>query len=139
MALSPTEPLIVATSFEEPPTAWDPITGERLYTLEGHSGGAFSADFSSDGTLIVTAGTDGTVRLWRATDGTEVLTIQGSADGVTDTRFFPDDSRILIGTEGGHVRIYTLDVEELATIARSRITRTLTDTECLKYHFEGCG
>jgi hypothetical protein len=39
----------------------------------------------------------------------------------------------------GTVRIYTLDAEELAALARSRLTRRLTDEECRKFlHTDKC-
>jgi WD40 repeat protein len=38
--------------------------GAVLDTLEGHVGWIRSIDFTPDGDLLVSSGTDGTVRLW---------------------------------------------------------------------------
>jgi WD40 repeat protein len=42
---------------------WSVATGECVQTLEGHSNGVNSAQFSPDGTNIVSASDDKTVRV----------------------------------------------------------------------------
>jgi hypothetical protein len=44
----------------------------------------------------------------------------------------------LVEAAEGSLHLLTLDVDELVQIARSRLTRTLTDTECDTYRFDPC-
>ncbi|MEI6428542.1 MAG: hypothetical protein WCO45_09175, partial [Pseudanabaena sp. ELA607] len=44
---------------------WD-VQGNLIAELKGHTGGVSSANFSADGSKIVTASDDGTARVWKA-------------------------------------------------------------------------
>ncbi len=43
---------------------WDAHTGEHLKSLKGHTGGVSSLAFSSDGKILASGRTDGTILLW---------------------------------------------------------------------------
>jgi WD40 repeat protein/peroxiredoxin len=45
---------------------WDSRSGAESFTFIGHDAGLKSAEFSRDGTRVVTAGQDGTIRVWDA-------------------------------------------------------------------------
>ena len=44
-----------------------------------------------------------------------------------------DGSRLAIPAADGTVRVYLLDPDELVRLAEERLSRTLTDDECLRY------
>jgi len=46
------------------PCILDAITGERLFTLLGHTGSISRLAFSADRTRLITASYDGTVKVW---------------------------------------------------------------------------
>ena len=53
--------------------------------------------------------------------------------------FSPDGFRLATGSRDGTVRIYALRLEDLIKIAQSRVTRSLTISECQKYlHQDAC-
>jgi WD40 repeat protein len=114
-------------------------TGRELHTLEGHPGGVLDVAFSPDGTGLVTAGLEGTAKVWEVATGRELLTLPGHVAGAFRVSFAPDGSRLAVSGEDGTVRIYVLDIDELMDLARSRLTRPLTDAECRQYlHVSSC-
>ena len=48
---------------------WDEVSGKVVLSLAGHRFGVTDAQWSPDGTRILTGSEDGTVRLWDATTG----------------------------------------------------------------------
>ena len=76
-------------------------------TLRGHTDVVWSAVYSSDGTRIATASSDGTAKVWSAITGKELLSVQGSTYSSDDSEagfvwyaaFSPDGK--LLATAGG--------------------------------------
>jgi len=114
---------------------WDASSGELLLELEGHTGPVQDGIWVSDSTAATVSG-DGTARLWDTRSGENLLTLPLD-------RGFPyvaasHDERRLATSSGDHVRVWTLDLDELLDIARGRLTRSLSAAECVTYHFEDC-
>jgi hypothetical protein len=58
---------------------------------------------------------------------------------VIGVAFDPEGMQVATGADDGTVRIYVVRVEDLITLARSRVTRSLTTEECQKYlHVDEC-
>lgn len=121
----------------------DPADPQELMTLSGHQGRVWSAAFSPDGRRLATISFDGMVKVWdvsegQETAGREILSL-GPGNNGREVTYSPD-GRFLATTSGsGLVRLYVTSVEELMSLAKSRVTRTLTADECQKYLPEsGC-
>ena len=80
---------------------WDAATGNKLHTLRGHRAAVFSADFSRDGTRIISSSEDQTARLWSAVDGEELRVFNGHGSRIGSVALSPDRDRIVTG--GGAV------------------------------------
>ena len=118
---------------------WDASTGELLLTLNGHTSTLKDFSFSLDGTRIATGGYDGTVRVWDTDSDDELLTFNSDSGGFWTVAFSPDGSRLITATDEGTIRTFFLDFDELILLAKSDLTRTLTEQECQKYlHTENC-
>ncbi len=74
--------------------------------LSGHTGSVGSADFSSDGRLVVTVGDDRTARVWNATTGTQ-LPVLGAQ--VLTAKLSPDGSQVVTASSDKTARVW--DVE----------------------------
>jgi WD40 repeat protein len=95
--------------------------------------------FSTDGTQLATAGSDGEVRIWDVESGRLLQTLSGHPAAVSSVSFNDDGSQLASIEVEGVVRVWALDVADLADIARRRLTRGLTDDECRQYlHTEVC-
>jgi WD40 repeat protein/DNA-binding SARP family transcriptional activator len=134
---SPVDDLVAVGPYDSAPdqslSIWNFRTGERTSTLEGHSGAPNDMAFSSDGTRLAVAGTDGTTRVWDPRTGHPQLTLGGHLALVSSVSFSPDGSQLATSSADGRVRIWALDVEVLLEIAKRRVTRALTDAECRRY------
>jgi hypothetical protein len=53
-------------------------------------------------------------------------------------RFAPNGQHVLV-SDAGSVMIHTTDVDELIEIARTRLTRELSDEECQRFLPDRCG
>jgi WD40 repeat protein len=81
----------------------------------------------------LTANGDGSIRVWDARSGQQQLELRGHAGLVSNVSFSPDGHWLASYGAEGTVRVWALDLDELAEIARRRVTRNLTDAECQRY------
>ena len=114
---------------------WDLTSGESQGRLAGHTGTVGDAAWDPDTSRnwIATASNDATVRLWNATTGVNELVLRGHQAPVWQVRFSPDGSRLASISSDGTVRVWALDLDDLITIARNKLTRELVDEECRQY------
>ena len=138
IAVSPDGSRIAATRLAGGGSIWDTETGERLASLDAHTGDISGVAFSPDGDLLATSGVDGTVRLWATESGTQELVLHSPEGPVWWVDFSPDGDR-LVTTSDDVARVWALDLDDLVAIAQERLTRSLTDDECLQYlHVAQC-
>jgi len=77
--------------------------------------------------------------LWDVTSGQELLILTGHKLNTAGVAFSPDGTRLAVSGGDGTVRLYVLPIEDLMGLARTRVTRALTDEECWQYlHVEQC-
>jgi WD40 repeat protein len=121
------------------PPVWDASSGQRLRTLETDAASADLA-FSRDGSrLAISTVDEGTfaIRIWDWPAGVETLKLRDGGDRVA----LSPDGRLLAGVRRRpvpFVRVWALDPDHLLQIARSRVTRSLTDDECRRYLQRSC-
>ena len=96
------------------------------------------AVLNPDGTRLVTALGRGELAIWDVDSGERLYTVEISDGVANEPEFSAAGSRLLVPAPSGTVHVLTLDVDELLDIARSRVTRSLTDQECRIYLGEAC-
>jgi len=101
----PTHPRVVVVS-DMTATVWDTGLKQEMVTLRGHTGQVNYAQFSLDGSRIVTASDDATARIWDATSGAEIAVLAGHDKSVKTAEFSPDASRMVTASEDGTVRVW---------------------------------
>ncbi len=119
----------------------DGTTLEHLDQItSAHQGGVNDLALNQDGTLLASAGVDGLVRVWDVATKSLLHQIPVSPTGdVGGVGFVGDTGHLLVtALETGELRKVTSDTEELLGIARSRVTRGFTETECTTYRIDPC-
>jgi WD40 repeat protein/serine/threonine protein kinase/DNA-binding XRE family transcriptional regulator len=135
---SPDGTRLATSSFDRTVKIWGIETGHELFTLTGHGATVWAIAFSPDGKLIATGSNDRTFRLWDADTGEPLLTIP-TAIAPTQAAFTPDSAGLVMSFINNETQVYLPRVEDLYTLARSRVSRTLTAEECQQYlHVEQC-
>ena len=90
------------------------------------------------GERIATASVDGTAKVWNAMTGVNLLTLPVKHRGAGGVSFSPDGKRLAVRAVSG-VYVFVLPIEDVVTLAKSRLTRTLTTEECQGYlHTSEC-
>jgi WD40 repeat protein len=114
-------------------TLWEVASGRKLHTLAGHSGLLMRLAFDQDGTRLASAAFDRQAKVWDVATGEELFTLYGNLSNVFGVAFSPDGGELATAGADGTVRTYTLDLDQLVTLAQARLTRHLTEEECQKF------
>jgi WD40 repeat protein len=88
---------------------WDAEQGIELGRFSGHTGPVEGALFSPNGSMLATAGSDGTVRLWDPQTFREVATLRRHDDRVGVLAFSPDGRKLASGGRDKLVWIWDVD------------------------------
>jgi len=143
IAFSPDGKWIASSGNDAAIRVWDSETGAEIFTLIGHTGPTFGVAFSPDGQYLASSSVDRTVKVWKLPKAgehvPEPLTLYGNMTAVYEVAFSPDGTRVVSVGRDLVVRVYELKIEDLIALAKSRLTRELTQNECQKYlHKQVC-
>ncbi len=138
VVFSPDGTRIATASLDGTARLWDASNGKELFGLLSHSASVFDIAFSGDSKYVATTSSDKTAKIWDVQTGKELLTLIAPS-GLTGVAFSPDGSQLAVAGRDGTTRIYLLHIEDLIALAKSRLTRSLTEQECQQYlHVEAC-
>lgn len=84
----------------------DPLSGNRICSLFGHTGQINSLAFTADGARLLTASEDGSARLWDVGTGDAVAEFRRHRGGVSDATMMPDARKIATASDDGTIRIW---------------------------------
>ncbi|OGO65230.1 MAG: hypothetical protein A2029_09535 [Chloroflexi bacterium RBG_19FT_COMBO_47_9] len=132
VAFSPDGDQLATINFYGDGKVWDVESGEPLVSLNGIQDGGFSITYNPSGTLLA-AGSNGYVSLIDAKSGLLLFPLLGHQSLVARTAFSPDGTYLATAGFDGTARVYVVPAEDLLSLAKSRLTRSLTLEECQKY------
>jgi WD40 repeat protein len=81
--------------------------------------------FSSNGRLLATGGSDGTVRLWDTTSRRELLTLRGTPYPVLSIAFSGDETKLAVIDSYGYLRVWRAPVAGSTAKSRQQGTPSL--------------
>jgi WD40 repeat protein len=91
-ALHPHNPVLAVSHWSGLVSYWDTNSWRKLWKFQAHPAPANDVLFSTDGALLVSAGSDHTVKVWSAREGKLLSTLSGHEDKVLRLYNLPDGS-----------------------------------------------
>ncbi len=89
---------------------WDPATGQKRSSLQGHDSGVTAVAYSPDGTRLATSGgQDGTVKVWDVAAGKALVSLKvptGPVVSSVNLAFSPDGATLAAGYGDAAVRLW---------------------------------
>ena len=93
---------------------------------------------SIDGRLVAIANNVGVIHVVDIETESVIETYPLPGTDISNVEFIDNDRHLLVTTAFGPVEILTLDIEELISEARTRLSRPFTETECATYSIDPC-
>ncbi|HET6326189.1 MAG TPA: serine/threonine-protein kinase, partial [Planctomycetaceae bacterium] len=106
VCFSPDGRYVAAASADRTASVWDVATGQRRFTLRGHTHEVNCIAFSPDGKTLATASEDGTVRLWDAATGAFRETIWKYTTEIGTLAFNPTNAQLACGAKDGRLTVW---------------------------------
>jgi WD40 repeat protein len=97
--------LTVACSHSDQSQSTDPLA-KVFVSQPNHTTRAYSVSFDPKGTVLASAGWDGTIKLWDVKSGRELRSLVGHAGGIYRAVFSSDGEQIASASRDGTVKIW---------------------------------
>ena len=112
---------MVVASSDATALVWDFAAGKEL-TLVGHDHDSVvnDAEFSPDGTKLLTASSDQTARVWNAATGNQIAILRGHDDAVNSATFSSDGKTIITASDDGTTKVWKIasNIDQLIDLAK---------------------
>ncbi len=114
---------IVTAGSDKTIRIWDVATGNLVRTIAGRDEGPLEdpghldwvrwANFSPDGTMVVSASRDLTARVWDVATGEQLQVLIGARGWVNSANFSPDGQHVVTASGDGALRVYDVATGEM--------------------------
>lgn len=108
IAFSPDNKILASASADKKAIVWDFVEGKQLRTISDHNREVTGVTFLNNGTLLATAGFDGTIKFWNTKNWQLEKRIEPLGGKIGSIAISPDDKFIAIGTEKRGIQIYEI-------------------------------
>lgn len=99
---------------------WAPQSGQAIHRWQAHEQSANGIALSPDGSLLASVSSDRTAGIWAYPDGDLVATMQDRKRVTACLTWAPEGDRLIVGSYGGRVAIWTRDGEPVNGFAASQ-------------------
>jgi WD40 repeat protein len=120
VAITPDGRRVVSASRDRTLRVWDLESGQRVRTLEGHTGYVMAVAITPDGRRAVSASSDQTLRLWDLESGQSLHPLEGHTGEVSGVAITPDGRRAVSASVDKTLRVW--DWRAAKACAHSRAT-----------------
>lgn len=100
----------VIASYNSDIGMWNPITGEKIRTLNGHFQPITSTAVSSQRNLLASGSSDNTIKLWNLTTGELLMTLKGHSGKVESLAFNRDGNILVSAAQDRTIKVWQIPV-----------------------------
>lgn len=125
VAVSPNGRWVATGNYDDRVIIWEAESLNVHVALDGHSHDLRTLAFSSDSTMLASAGRDKVIRVWNVADGTS-RGIRESGGGAIRSLAWISSNEILEGNSDGYVVGWTADGESTARMETESFTMALS-------------
>lgn len=101
--------------------------------MRGHRGAVYSAAFSPDDGMILTASDDGTAKLWNTATGGMIANLPIQGDHITNAEFSPNGQLIVTASRSGIIQLWQVKAEEGAFNRLFNISAHTQEVNCASF------
>jgi WD40 repeat protein/basic membrane lipoprotein Med (substrate-binding protein (PBP1-ABC) superfamily)/DNA-binding SARP family transcriptional activator len=112
---------------------WETDTTQKLHTLDHVTTSVVGLAFSPDDQQLATVSLDATLRLWDVNTGQQTLLLENVSTLRPSGIAFSRDGRTIAVTCEEGIHLYLVYLEDLIQLAHTRLSRSFTAEECLRY------
>ncbi len=98
----------VIASYNKDIRMWNPITGEKIRTLSGHSQPITSTAVSSQRNLLASGSSDKTIKLWNLNTGELLTTLKGHSGKVESLAFNRDGNILVSAAQDRTIKVWRI-------------------------------
>jgi hypothetical protein len=113
VAISPDNSILVSGSIDSKIRLWNPLTGELLCTLTGHSDEVKSVAITPDGQTLISGSADNTLKIWHLNTGKLLNTLTGHSAQVNSVAISPCGQTLISGSADNTLKIWCLNTAKL--------------------------
>ena len=100
----------VIASYNSDVGMWNPITGEKIRTLNGHSQPITSTAVSSQRNLLASGSSNNIIKLWNLTTGELLITLKGHSGKVESLAFNRDGNILVSAAQDRTIKVWQIPV-----------------------------
>ena len=105
---------------------WDVVSGEEQLSIFGDNVRVLSVDYSPDGSILLSGGTDRSVSLFDTVTGESLQRFEEHTDQVTSVAYSPIGNQVMTGSLDRSVKLWPVDIEPIieGSTLSGRVERT---------------
>jgi eukaryotic-like serine/threonine-protein kinase len=137
VAFSPDGTTIATGGFDNSINLWEVSTGDKVKTLNGHTGWVWNLAFSPDGKKLLSGSADKTVRTWNVESGAMELML-GSEESPLESPVFSADGKLILASDVDSIRSWDTangkeTVRQIKTLERNVLFTISPNNNLLAY------
>jgi WD40 repeat protein len=117
VTITPNGQQVISASNDGTLKVWNLATGEKLFTLKGHTDTVKAIAITSNGQRVISASDDNTLKVWNLVTGKQLLTFNSHSSGLNAVAVTPSGQQVISASDDSTLKVWNLLTgEEIFTL-----------------------